>query len=87
MKEKLFIISFSASYYEDYHDCNLFVTDDIEVALKYCAKFNTMLKRWKDYFNEVVWSDEENYDEKKFYDRACQIYEVHRCKMEMIEKR
>ena len=87
MNEYIYLISYTRGYYEDHAEYNIFATDDLETALKYCAKFNTMLKKWKDYFNEVVWLDVENYDEKKFYDRACQIDEVHRCKMEQIRMR
>jgi len=60
---KMYLVKYSTGSYEDYHQNNLFVTADKEVADKYVEKFNRILDNWLDYMtlfdNEHGYRDDE----------------------------
>lgn len=84
----MYIVKYSAGEWDDYYQVNIFVTADKELAEKYVEKFNSILKKWKDYFSQFV--DEyglfkEEYEE--MYDRYYVITKVDICYYNEIEFR
>lgn len=72
---KMYLVSYLGGDYDDYFEINVFVTDDEEYAKKYASKFNTILKKWKEYYSKyeeqrygetMTWIKDE-YVEKYFY--------------------
>ena len=48
--KQMYIVKYSIGSYDDWREVDLFVTEYGEFALEYAAKFNTMLKKWKDFY-------------------------------------
>lgn len=58
----MFIIKRSEGSWDDYFEKDIFITEDEEVAKKYCEKANSLLPKLKEFYNQL---DEEtdNMDE------------------------
>jgi hypothetical protein len=88
-KQYAYLVYYSQGVWDDHVYINIFVTHDETKAQTYVDKFNTLLDKWKSYFNEIV--DMENAwliahaDEKT--KRVYQIWNVNRAYIDKIELR
>jgi hypothetical protein len=48
----MFIVYYNAGHWEDIYNVNIFVTFDEQKAINYVNKFNRLLAKWKDYYND-----------------------------------
>ena len=76
---KMYVVSYSIGSYEDYYEINIFVTDKIETAISYVAKFNKLLKRLKGKCDKQY--------EELHWNRCWEIEEVNGCFYKAIETR
>ena len=74
--KKMYLVHLNCGDFEDSYTLHLFVTADKEYAENYVAKFNSMLIKWNQYFNQFKdpygWIDEKYYD-TWIYERHSQI--------------
>jgi hypothetical protein len=92
MKE-YYLVMYCGGDYEDRFDNVIFVTENLSTAKKYCKKFNSILKKWKDYFMQfetkkyeiLTWLKDEHI-ETKFY-RWNKIKEINKCYYEAVKIR
>jgi hypothetical protein len=71
---KTYLVSYYGGRYEDTFDVVIFTTNKKSTATKYCTKFNTLLKKWKNYYKQfetqkygiMTWIADEHI-ETKFY--------------------
>lgn len=94
MKEKqMYIVKYCGGSYDDFYDHTIFVTDNKKTATNYVKKFNSILKKWKDYYNQytsteefaIDWIKDEYSD--KYFDRWYSLRAVTKCYYEKVEKR
>ena len=89
----MYIVKYSTGEYEDYHEVCLFVTEKKINATKYVTKFNSILRRWKQYlskyehieYGNYKWIKEEYIE--KWYSRWSSIRQTNKCWYEEIEVR
>lgn len=48
----MYIVRYCGGSYDDWYEANVFVTDKKSKAIKYVAKFNKMLKKWKEHYSQ-----------------------------------
>ena len=73
-KSKVFIVKYS--YRDDdfeFYDKTIFVTEDEEVAKKYCEKFIRIVKKWQQIYYRITNSSCVYGD---FYDKCCERYDM-----------
>jgi len=88
--KSMYVVGYSAGQYEDYYERDLFVTESLELAQKYVAKFNAMSEKWKNYYNSLYNHIDWHGDDvaKKIYmNRADSVLEIHKCYYFKIEVR
>jgi len=82
------LVKYSAGYLDDYHELEVFVTFDKELAERYVEKFNTLLAKLKEHCkrfeNENGWIKDEYMD---VFDRWHKIKDVNNCYITAIEIR
>jgi hypothetical protein len=86
-KEQYYIVFYSEGSHGDYSVIELFVTKDYEYAKKYIDKFNDMLHKWTEYYDQFkdnIWDDD--FSEYK-RDRFCQLYETNEASISKIDYR
>jgi hypothetical protein len=85
----MYIVKYSGGEWGDYYQVNIFVTADKELAERYVEKFNSILKKWKDYFSQF--KDEYGFSIKDEYlehsDRYYAITKINKCYYDEIEFR
>jgi ABC-type transporter Mla maintaining outer membrane lipid asymmetry ATPase subunit MlaF len=88
-KQYMYLVAYSQGVWDDYVKIDVFVTHDESKAQTYVDKFNTLLDKWKSYFNEIV--DMENAWLIAHVDgrteRAYQVWNVNRAYIDKIELR
>jgi hypothetical protein len=86
-KEQYYIVFYSEGSHGDYSVIELFVTKDFEYAQNYCRKFNRILFKWQEYFDqfkESMWDDTLPLHVKE---RCIQIYETNIASISKINYR
>jgi hypothetical protein len=90
--KKIYIVTYSAGSYDDAYDKNIFVTENKSKATRYVKRFNRLLKKWNEYYDQyaeqkggIRWIKNE-YSEK-YFNRWHNLLEINRCFMEEIETR
>ena len=81
-ENKHYLVSYSTGMYDDFQIHILFVTEDEELAKKYCEKFNSIRERWFGYYKELLIKD----SPLKNWERAG-FLEINKCFYKEIEKR
>ncbi len=86
---KIYIVKYYRGSYDDYHEVTVFATASESTAKKYQAKFNRMLKKWKDYYSQYEeekwgarWISEE-YSENYFH-RWMSLRDITKCYYEEV---
>ena len=77
----MYVVKYDGGQYEDYFERDLFVTESLELAQKYVAKFNAILEKWRLYYDSLY------YDCKLYCNRADYVLEIHKCYYTEIEVR
>lgn len=87
---KMYAVKMSTGKLEDYYSWIQFVTANKDYADKYVEKFNAMLIKWNQYFNQFKdqfgWIDQKYYD-TWIHDRYTQIKEFNRALVDEVEVR
>jgi hypothetical protein len=52
--EKIYLVSYCGGSYEDSWNTVIFATHNKSTATKYVTKFNRILKKWKDYYDQFA---------------------------------
>jgi hypothetical protein len=81
---KMFIVKYCGGDYYDYYSYVIFVTADENKAIKYVTKFNTILKKWKEYYSRFEKNDEHV---EKHFDRWYSLSRVTRCSYDVVDVR
>ncbi len=83
----MYLVSYSEGAWDNHHVINLFVTESEETALKYQEKFNTMLYKWKGYYNSLRWGKdwELRLNNPDFEIRYRAIMETGKCRVNKIK--
>lgn len=78
---------FIVCYYNDLYDsCNdIFVTENEQTAIDYCNRFNSKLKKWKEYVSQF--DDDKDEVPEHLYHRYHEIKYASDCYYYEIEKR
>ncbi len=91
MKDKIFLVRYCGGSYEDYYDNVIFATTRKSKAQKYTRKFNNILKKWKQYYEQfetdrlgIKWLDNEHTDK---YERWHSLRNITKCYVEEIKVR
>ena len=50
--KNIYIVKYCGGDYDGYYNKSIFVTKDKNKAIKYCEKFNRILKNYKDYYKK-----------------------------------
>jgi hypothetical protein len=61
-KKYFYIVKYRGGEYEDFYTKDIFITSDFEKVKKYVKKFNSILKKWKEYYSKyedksLGWAD------------------------------
>jgi len=90
--KKMYLVSYSTGSYEDFDTHDIFITYNKKVAIKYVKKFNSILKKWKDYYSKyeepyasIRWIKDEYVD--IYFDRWMSLRETNECFYNEIEVR
>lgn len=88
----IYIVKYHGGGYDDAYIATIFVTEKKSTAEKYCTRFNTMLKKWKDYYSQFCNTDygfEQMNPEhiKTKFGRWLALQRVTKCYWEEIEVR
>ncbi len=88
----MYIVKYSSGSYDSWGEEDIFVTSKKSTATKYCTKFNTSLKKWKEYYkkferveNGMSWIKDEHAEQH--FHRWHIITEVNHCLWQEIEIR
>lgn len=91
MQKEIYVVKMCGGSYEDYYETNIFVTFNKNTAEKYIKKFNSILKKWKDYYRQ--YTDKEHgfefiKDEHiRYFDRWNKLKNIFEVYYEKIELR
>lgn len=88
MKE-IYIVYYSRGSYDDYEEINIFATTSLNKAQKYVKKFNSIHRKWKDYYKQYEDSREWIKDEfvHHYFDRWNELREINKCSIEKLDVR
>jgi hypothetical protein len=50
--DKIYLVRYCGGSYEDFYTTTVFATTKKSTATKYVAKFNRILKRWKNHYSQ-----------------------------------
>lgn len=84
-KEYCYLVQYTWGSHGDYSKIELFVTKDFDIAQKYIDKFNAMLNKWTEYydqFKDKLWYDD--VDGHKI-ERWNQLYEINKAYITKIQ--
>jgi len=91
-KNVIYIVKYSCGSYDDYMENIIFATHNKSTATKYVTRYNTILKKWKEYYRQfeekiysINWIKEEFMETK--YDRWSNLSELNGCFWEEVEIR
>lgn len=89
---KYYLVRYYGGSYDDSYDEVLFITDKKSRATKYCTKFNKLLKKWTQYYEQfettkygMKWIADE-YIEKHF-ERWHQLRNISKCYYREVDYR
>lgn len=86
--KKIYVVQYSTGAYESFEKVMVFATESEEIAIKYIDKFNTILKKWQEYYAQFFNSDDDSSDQlRKYYQRWDSINDVNKAFYEEIEIR
>ncbi len=90
--EKIYLVKYYGGEYEDSWNTAIFATHKKSTATKYVAKFNRILKKWKDYYDQftdtnggIRWIKQEHVE--KHFKRWYYLSGISNCYYEEIEIR
>lgn len=91
--KKIYIIKYYGGSYEDAYEVDIFVTSNKKTAINYVNRFNSILKKWLNYYEQYTETDcigitrvKDEYKEKKLY-RWYQLKNIRKCYFKEIEVR
>lgn len=85
--KKMYLVYYNGTW-EGFYRAPIFITKDEEKAKAYAAKFNRILKKWKDYFDVTLEKERFNLgEETNTYDRYMQLVNIEGCYYIAIELR
>lgn len=84
-----YLICYGKGTYEDYRVHEKFITDDLELAVKWVDKYNRILKSFTEHYNAIsdIYSEEDTDYGRHLTDRYYQIDEYGKAFYKIIEKR
>jgi hypothetical protein len=91
--KKIYIVKYYGDSWGENEVTDIFVTDKKQTAIKYVARFNRILKKWKDHYKKY---EEQKYsivtftkkkEALKFYNRWNKLRDVSECFYDVIELR
>jgi hypothetical protein len=89
---KMYIVKYYGGSYDDSYETDVFVTDKKSTATKYVTKFNKMLKKWKEHYQQYetddslfTWIDNKYID--KYFMRWNSLQNITKCYYTEIECR
>ena len=90
--EKIYLVKYWGGEYEDSWNTVIFATHEKSTATNYVDKFNRILKKWKDYYEQfadtssgIRWIKEEHV--KRHFERWRYLNDIRNCYFEEIEIR
>jgi len=89
MNKQLYIVKYTTGSNDSYDEINIFVTHSKSKATKYVTKFNKMVKKWRDYYQQFEDNNCENKwikDEftNQHFNRWYMLREINKCSYEEI---
>ena len=100
MKNKVYLVQYSEGYWEERFFVDIFVTENEEVAKKWCEKFNKLLEKWRTFYTTTLYTNDfkytDNWPEQKvditnenihLWNRFNQLFEINNAFYETIEIR
>ena len=90
---KIYLVKYYGGSYDDAYEYTIFATITKSKAIKYTAKFNRILKKWKQHYAQY---EENKYDimpwlkddyVEKYFHRWSQLRDITKCYYEEIEIR
>lgn len=85
VKEQYYIVFYSETH-GNYSVIELFVTKDFEYAKKYIDKFNAMLHKWMEYYDNIILKSYHK-TSQHIIDRWNQLYEINEASISKIDYR
>jgi len=82
-KEYCYLVYYTCGSHGDYSQIELFVTKDFEVAKKYIDKFNAILIKWTQYYNNLYVSDEDF--SQRISDRFYELQEINKASITKVQ--
>lgn len=85
----IYLVRYYGGSYDDYFNSIVFATEDEKTATEYVEKFNTILKKWQDYYSQFeeeqsqgfIWIKQEY---AKYSRRWHQLNQITECYYEKI---
>jgi hypothetical protein len=91
--DNIYLVKYSGGSYDDYYNVIVFATTKKSKATKYCAKFNRILKKWKEYYSQYEedkygwkWIYKEEYI-NQYFNRWYKLKNINKCNYEKIPVR
>lgn len=84
---KMYIVSYSKYAYEDRETFHVFVTGDEKKAIEYVNKFNGILDKWTNYYNQFTWNYSLKEEYKKYYYRWITLKDFNEAYYDEVEFR
>lgn len=74
---EIYLVKYSRGSYDDYYEVNLFATNNEFTAKQYIDKFNTILKKWKNFLESMELRALRSENEEDFLDSHPITYRYH----------
>lgn len=90
--ENMYLVKYCGGSYDDYYSTVIFATNNKKLATKYITKFNSILKKWKNYYSQFEdkkdvfnWIKEEYVNQH--FNRWNSLRDISKCYYEEIKVR
>ncbi len=87
--EELYIVKYSIGHYDDWGVTDIFVTNNKSKATKYVTKFNRLVKKWCEYYNQF--EDDSHWIKDEYVEQHFQRWiwfrDIEQCYYEIIDVR
>jgi hypothetical protein len=94
-KPKIYLVKYWGGDWDDHYTHIVFATTNKSVATKYVKKFNSVLKKWKEYYKQFEYKNDEiwgtgwikNEHIEQHYNRWSRLRSIDKCYWDEVEIR